>query len=190
MNSLALLSALLLPATPAPTPKYESFYPAKVGTKWVYQDGDEEMILTVSAVERKPEELVVTVVQVLQDGKTTPYEKLTVSEKGLFRVEIRGVTFDAPLCVVRFPHKDGDKWGVNVPGPAPLRRQKGTATAGGPENVVVPAGSYKALRVDLTAKDSDGTPIQTTYWFAPGVGILTMTRDGRERVLKSFTPAE
>jgi hypothetical protein len=190
-TNLALLSALVLAAAPAPKPKYETFYPANVGTKWVYQDGDEETTLAVSAVDRKGGELTVSLVLVSKDGKTTPDEKLLLSEKGLFRLGVSGRNFDAPLCLVRFPHKDGGKWDVNISGPAPLRKEAGTATAVKIEEVTVPAGKYEAIRVEIKTTSPCGTPLETTFWFAPGVGLVKMAYAGSgERVLKSFTPAK
>jgi hypothetical protein len=67
-------------------------------------------------------------------------------------------------------------------------------TTVGEEEVEVPAGKFKAIRVDMVAGD-ERPPAGTTYWFALGHGpvkILTRNPNGEERIqhLKAFIPAK
>jgi hypothetical protein len=40
------------------------------------------------------------------------------------------------------------------------------------EEVIVPAGRFKALRVETTVTTREGLSTQTIYWYAPGVGLV------------------
>jgi hypothetical protein len=66
-------------------------------------------------------------------------------------------------------------------------------TAGGSEEVEVPAGKYKAVRVDADGTIA-GTRTGVTYWFAPDIGVVKMRYSiaGSDSVLelKSFTPGK
>lgn len=65
----------------------------------------------------------------------------------------------------------------------------------GKEEVVkVPAGTYKAVRVEFIVATPGGQPLETPvtyrYWYAAGAGEVRFV-DGSsefERALKSFTP--
>jgi hypothetical protein len=190
MIRLVLLSLLVFAAPPAPKTTAEDFYPAKVGTKWVYEDQTGELTSAVSAVERKAGETVVTVLRDHGAGPPSPLEILVLSENGMFRVEAGGMKFDQPVCLVRFPIREGDKWDVKVSGPKQLKHEKGSATTVGFEEVEVPAGKFKALRVEKIVTTSTGVPLRSTFWYAPGVGLVKMNHVGLERVLKTFTPAK
>ena len=73
--------------------------------------------------------------------------------------------------------------------------QKGTFTTAGLEEVEVPAGKFKALRVELEVKEQSGravaAPQRVRYWFAAGVGLVKMEvvgmKEPNTRLLKSFT---
>lgn len=80
------------------------------------------------------------------------------------------------------------KWDVGPPG----RVVTCKLTTGG-EEVEVPAGKFKAVRVEAEA----GFPApfavtRTTYWHAPGVGVVKTVEQikggDRVEVLKAFTP--
>jgi hypothetical protein len=74
----------------------------------------------------------------------------------------------------------------------PWGRATGTAKASGPERVVVPAGTYRAVRVDMEMPYIDGRKgmAKRSYWYAPGVGRVKDVADGEVTVLKSFTPGK
>jgi hypothetical protein len=176
---LALIPVVLAPA--APVPKGADgpvlYYPTTVGTKWVYQrDGSDELIrTTITAAEEKDGGAVLTI-GLLTGDKANPYWKVFVSPKGLFSGDggLDEQKFPNPL--LKLPVKAGEKW--EVPG-------KPTRTVVGAEEVEVPAGKFRAVRVE-----SEGL----TEWFAPNVGcVQTVARSANgetKTVLKTFAPGK
>lgn len=167
------------PAAPVPkgagaTPLY---FPTTPGAKWVYEraDGTEEAVV-VASVEKDGDDLVVSRRGV--EGTTTVYAKMIVSLDGL-RQE-RELTEGKVGWVLKAKLKPGESW--DVP-------DGGKRTVHGPEDVKVPAGKFKALRV---VWEQDGRTL--TSWYAPGVGEVKRVEkfgDEKERVfrtLKSFQP--
>ena len=55
------------------------------------------------------------------------------------------------------------------------------------EEVEVPAGKFRAVRVEMEAGEST-----TTLWFAPQVGLIKMAGAGTDQVtvLKEFKPGK
>lgn len=169
---LALLAATLA----APVPKAKApplYFPTTVGATWVYErDGGEEAV-SVSAVEKDGDDLVVS--RTSADKRGTKYSPVVVSADGLRQPRERA---DGQVgWVLKSTVRDGDSW--EVP-------DGGTRTLHGPEEVQVPAGKYQALRV---VWERDGET--TTSWYAPGVGEVKRTvKRGKEeavfRALKSF----
>jgi hypothetical protein len=192
------LSALLVLTLPTLVPaaaqrddqKPRLYHPIQVGAKWVYQDGQEDLTLVATAVDQKDGAKVVTVARVAGD-KQVPHYKMAVSEKGLYILQMSQLDFDPPMCRLKFPHKPGDTWEVNVPGRPNFRELKCTVTVHPPAAVEVPAGKYTAIRVEWDGTDS-GMPRRMTEWYAPGVGLVKRVTDAPkgEQVLKSFTPGK
>jgi len=81
------------------------------------------------------------------------------------------VLLNQPLLVYSAANSAGDQWeiksgdGVN----SPLFTRKFRIF--GEEEVVVPAGKFKAVRIVMTG-DSGPTEIKRTVWFAKGVGFV------------------
>src|SRR6185436_14508395 len=88
------------------------------------------------------------------DGTATIYARMVVSLEGLQQERER--TDGKVGWVLKAKLKAGDSW--DVP-------DGGKRTVHGPEEVDVPAGKFKALRV---VWERDGATL--TSWYAPGVG--------------------
>jgi hypothetical protein len=194
---LAIASALVLlltAAAAAPIPKEKAkapdYYPTALGSKWVYKVGETEMTFVVTAVERKKDETLATIENQL-NGLTAATERLSVSDKGVFRTELNKAVVDPPFCILKSPHKPGDKWDAdsNVRG----QQLKVAFATRESEEVAVPAGKYKAVRVDGDGVLA-GTATKVTYWFAPDVGIVklrhVLANGDLVLELKSFTPGK
>jgi hypothetical protein len=188
-----LIPVLLLAATSAaPVPKEkprQHYLPTTVGAKWVYLRGGREVTEFVYAVERSGGATTVTVAVYLR-GDPFPAYKMTESETGVFYTSpLFGET--APTwCVLKLPHRPGNTWqrGSNA--------GKGVSTADGPEEVVVPAGTYRAVRVEEESTLGGGfrgtKPPVSMSWYAPGVGLVKRVTHGGKltEVLKSFDPGK
>ena len=179
------LALFLAVAAAAPVPKEKekapNYYPTALGSRWVYKVGETEIATEVTASETKKDARLATVTT-LVNGKAVSTERLSVSDKGVFRTQINKADVDPPICILKAPLKPGDKWDVDsaIQGQA----TKVAFTARDPEEIEVPAGKYKTVRVDGDGMIA-GTQTQVTYWFAPDVA-------GSDAILelKSFTPGK
>jgi hypothetical protein len=197
MRRLAVLVPILVPFTiahAAPVPKDADasvlYYATTVGSKWVYQAGKDELrVLEVRAVKEKGGEVTVTVGTVV-DGKVTTDQSVLVSSQGVFSAEPAD---KVPNPLLKLPAKPKDKWDWTT------AWGKGTRTIAGAEEVEVPAGKFKAIRVEaeLTLFPNvigRTATIKMTEWYAPSVGPVKRVsrddRDERTEVLKEFTPGK
>jgi hypothetical protein len=194
---LAAASALVLllaaaPAAPVPKEKSKTpnYYPTALGSRWVYKVGETEIVTEVTAVESKEDARLATIATLI-NGKAVSTERIVVSDKGVYRDQMNKAAIEPPICILQLPHKPGDTWEVDskIQGQA----TKVSFTAGQPEEVEVPAGKYRAVRVDGDGVIA-GAQTKVTYWFAPDVGIVKLkyTIAGSDAILelKSFTPGK
>jgi hypothetical protein len=178
-RSLAGTTALLALAVGsvvfAQTPTKESpYYPLKKGTTWTYkvllQRGEGKPI-TVQVADSDKDGTRVETFTKDKDGKNKllASDTVVVTADGIYRAAINGLKPDAPVCFFKLPPKKGQKWEVDTKIQGQL--VKGTFTTD-EEEVTVPAGKYKAIKVE--AKDFTIGGIQTTIvcWYAEKVGIV------------------
>jgi len=172
---------LVLSAAPVPRDGEKQYYsPTRVGTKWVYDLRDGEgyaQIVTKS--EEKNGRYFVTVkftAADFQDGPSTTISQYEVAKDGIFGVahgledpDTRTV-FDPPYCILKLPHKVGEKWPGNPGGPPRV--------TGKVETVKVPAGTFEAIRTEM------GNDV---WWYAPVVGCVKYRIGDRHYEMKSFT---
>src|SRR5262249_18740166 len=99
-----------------------------------------------------------------------------------------------PGCLLRLPATPGDTWDEELPVRTKDGPLKMKYTTGKEEDVEVPAGKFRAVRVEAVSQVAS-SPTQITYWFAAGVGSVKIVyKDtgpkGGERVTvrKSFEP--
>lgn len=197
MRHLGLAAAIVLVACTfshaqaAPVPKHlmpkelAFSHPTTVGTTWVYDLGSGlEDTITISKVEVKDGEQLITTEHILADGRRTPHMVVSVSEKGIFLVTEGGAPYDAPWCLCQLPHREGQSWETK-----PARKGNilvnGSMKSGPVEKLKLPTGEVAALRVDWDM----GTNRVVNYWYAPGLGLVKMDGSG-VRTLKSFKPGK
>jgi hypothetical protein len=170
------------------------YFPTTVGDRWVtemqYKSGTSEYTEVVTAVEKKDGGLVVTVGRE-SDGKLLPQTSdVRVTNKGLFRMSLLGTMYDEPYCILKLPLKPGESWTSQV-------SSGGTVTstfkykAIKEETVEVPAGKFKAFRIEVEI-DNRGQPAKSVIWYDARLGAVKMEHDSGDssymRVLKSFKP--
>ncbi|HVK17088.1 MAG TPA: hypothetical protein VM533_09065 [Fimbriiglobus sp.] len=190
---LPILALLLAFAPAAPVPKVSKdamyYFPTQVGTKLVYwvELTKTEVTELVEDAEVKDGEVIVTIRRSPETSALLKQEKLSVSAKGIMRLEESGQPVRPPVWLLKLPHEPGAKWDDDA-------RNKSTYTVGAVEEVEVPAGKFKAIPVTRHWSMLN-TPVQTTDWYAPGVGLVKRVLRGGDRevtqlVLKSVTTAE
>jgi hypothetical protein len=153
-----------------------TWFPTKEGATRVYEIRDGDRVLgsytdVVTKVETKDGDLHVTIRRETEGNE--PYgTTIAVTSQGLLRVAVNGKPRETPTLLLKTPPKVGTKWHV---GKAQYEVMK-------EEEVEVPAGKFKAVRVELR----DGEV--STIWFAPNVGVVKMasTQGPAVQVLKEF----
>jgi hypothetical protein len=164
-------------ATPVPKePEIVLYFATTPGAKWVYERaGGVEEVVTITQVEKVKGELVVS--RAAAGGNESAYLNVFVSAEGLRQRKSTDEDAD-PIWLLKTRVRSGDSWDVG----------DGKRTVNGPEEIEVPAGKFKALKV--TWETDAG---KFTSWYAPNVGELKrVVKRGDEkevttRLLKSFT---
>jgi hypothetical protein len=158
---------------------------------------ESELTEVVTAVKQTDAGTVVTLTSEEAGRETRTTDSFVVSEKGLFTTGLsrvgpggRSWKIEPPACLLKLPHKAGGSWPYDCPAQAGgLVEVKATRTAHGPEEVVVPAGKYRAIRVEHRGS-TNGKPSTATFWYAPGVGLVKMVTGDTVQELKSFKPGK
>ena len=192
---LALGPAAL--AAPAPKDrKSDPYFPTTEGTKRVYETRTGENVSehteVVTKVEKKDGAFRVAVGQEV-DGEMRVTSVFEVSARGVSRVANAAGDLPNPVPLLKLAAKPGDTWDWEREGPGGFGPVTTRYTAGPEEEVEVPAGKFKALRVE-SATELKGRVTKYTLWYAPGVGLVksVSTSGGPERnqVLKAFKPGK
>ncbi len=193
--ALAVAPALLA----APAPKVEKvaavYFPTAPDSTKIYElkAGGETLTVTetVTKVETKDGLALVSVARAVEGAPAT----LTVTEvsaNGLRLMVADGEDYGEPAPLLMLPARAGQTWAWKRQ-PAGAGTARATYTAGPEEEVEVPAGKFRALRVDSKVEVL-ARSITTTHWYAPGVGLVKMVSKSagveRVQVLKAFTPGK
>lgn len=187
---------LVLPTVAAPRLKdqpAQSYYPLAVGTRWVtefkYPTSTVETTEVVTAVEKKDGATVVSVGREVAGKVGTELSQMRVTDKGLFRMSSLGTVFTEPYCVLQLPLKPGVAWTAeaNRGGVTPTKYHYKAVKE---EDVEVPAGNFKAFRIEVEY-ESAGATQRSTIWYAERVGVVKQEHKDKDsgyvKVLKSFT---
>src|SRR5207248_1316637 len=142
-------------------------YPLRVGDRSVFQTGDSESVSTVTKVENVESGFRVTTETVDVAQKASRSSTVIVSARGVLLVEYAGEKTDPPLWHLKLPHDSKNQW----TGTRPTGWKFELETKGW-EQVEVPAGKYRAIRVDRKEIWNDMDRGTTTYWYAPGLGCI------------------
>ncbi len=149
------------------------YYPLHVGTTWHYKAGDGKFTVRVAKHEKVGETLCARL-DVTRDGKTVGSQHLAVTAEGVYchdQTTARNATQapKPPILVLKLPPKKGEGWKVDSKGDGKTFRG---AFQIGEEEIKVPAGTYKAIRVTSQELEVNGLkPVITTY-YARNVGMV------------------
>jgi hypothetical protein len=180
LHQFSAVNTTLAPV-PKGTDKESFFFPTAIGTKWVYEiSGGETLTLFIAnRIDTNGNEkgVEITINEVGENGESSYYETVKITQKGLFLVDHKRQDLAIPLCELRLPHEDGFSWSETI-----SVRSKGEKVdfikthkfkAFGPEEVSVPAGKYQAIRVE----DNDLTNRYIAVWYAPNIGMVKSVRE-------------
>ena len=182
LAAVAVLVAHAAHAAPAPRGGAEgAYFPIKEGATRVYEVRSGDTVESgytdvVTKVEKKDAAVHVTVTRDYPGAN--PYvTTIAVSGEGLFRVAVSGRDLAKPILLLKLPAKVGTKWELDGGARYEVTKE---------EEVEVPAGKFRAVRVEQVNGDST-----TTLWFAPSAGLVKMSLDGGPvTVLKEFKPGK
>jgi len=175
----ALFGCLLAPWSHAGDPKKKApepvdYYPLQVGNSWVYDLDANGKKLTMDSKIARVEVIDGVPLAVLEaeiNGQVAATEHLRTNDKGTFRHRMNQFVPDPPIMLLKSPLKADDKWsGEFQIGNVQAKYSAETKA----EDVEVPAGKFKTIRVDLRVEEKDMV-VTTAYWFAPNVGYVKQT---------------
>jgi hypothetical protein len=192
---IALMAASVAPSAPAPKSNANHYYPTRPGDKSVFErtgkdaggESTDEFSTEVTAAETT-DGLVVVTIRRAGPPDVRGEGAVRVTAKGLYARAGPDGAFDR--CLLKLPATKGETWELASVTPGSPKTVYMTV---GEEEIEVPAGKFRAVRVDskteypkYTAKDS--------VWYAPGVGVVKRWyNSGVGEVfvkLKSFTPGK
>ena len=184
-----LCAALLAVTSAAPVPKDASkpvlYFPTQVGAKWVYKEGDSEVVYRITSVAQRGE--VARVTYGKEEGEKFVSEYVMVVSRNGLVMESDGL--DGPLSVLKLPVTPSQTWTEECLS-ALLGKGKATFTAEA-KDVVVPAGAYRTIRVrSVVSMERLEKEVIHEIWYAPEVGAVKEAYGHIVRELKSFTPAK
>ncbi|MHB1561184.1 MAG: TapB family protein [Isosphaeraceae bacterium] len=176
------------PARPArdeaARPAIPNYYPLAVGTRWHYQvdigQAQKQEITLVIAEEETADGKPVSRLEVFNDGvRRQMTEHLMSNENGVFRVRIGGVTYNPPLCLLKYPLKPGQSW-VTKTTANDGQQLSAVCKQGAEQEIQVPAGKFRTI--PCTIQIDQQTPkglmrIVNTYWFAENIGVVKQKLD-------------
>lgn len=184
---LALVALVLARGDAAPVPKHlmpkeePLFLSVRPGDSFVLVHGGQEYGVTIASAERTADGYKVVQVGKRPDG--SKYEQtMLVTATGVSTIRYDGRDYDEPHVWLRVPHVANNKWTTNQSGTTYHYRTVDW------EDVEVPYGKVRALRVERTV--GDAKTVTGVYHWAHGLGCVKWTSGGSGRELKSFTPAK
>jgi len=161
------------PLVAASEEQQADYFPLRVGSKWHLQIEKNGVVnretVQITKIETVDGRMRVHF-DVVRMGKTTSMEVpwMAPSNKGLFMAS------DPPVCVLKYPINEGDSWRTKS-------KLNGVeflfiCTVGKWEQVQVPAGKFKAIKVRVEAEEN-AVPFTSEYWFTANVGVVMQTHE-------------
>jgi hypothetical protein len=147
--------------------KESPYYPLKKDTTWTYKVTGSSITMKVTGHDKDGAKI-----ETIVNNKSIASEHVVVKDDGIYRVSINGQKPDAPVKFFAIPPKDGTTWDVDTKIQGQAIKGKFTTST---EEVTVPAGKYKAVKVEGKDFDIAGMKTNITYWFAENVGIVKLT---------------
>lgn len=158
-------------------------YPLRVGTVCVHQLPNGEVTFTVSKVEKVATGYRVTTDVLDGTNNFKSRQVVLASPRGVEILDYNGQTIDPPVAWLKLPHGERNAWSA----PWPQSSTKFDFATKGWEVVDVPAGRFRAIKVERVETVDGEVQGTTTYWYSPGLGCIKITGRSPARALKSVT---
>ncbi|HEY4310647.1 MAG TPA: hypothetical protein VGN12_14450 [Pirellulales bacterium] len=171
-----LVATFLVTGATAAEPAGAEYYPLKAGSEWRYHLVADGVTKTFESRITKIEEidgLPLARFDAEINGEVVATEHLRITDEGVLRYRYNGSEVTPPVCILKFPIKDGETWqSENRVGNQDFVVRSTVSR----EEVDVPYGKYEAVKVTATTEQG-GQLFSTTYWFAPGIGNVKQVLD-------------
>ncbi len=125
----------------------------------------------VLKLEKTHNGLRVTIKRGGSGGKPGVEDQIDVSATGLRLVQFGGRAIDPPSPLLRLPAEAGDTWKWEAAKKEGAPTQRTTFKLIGQEEIEVPAGKFKVLRVEQIT-ELNGKSTRCEEWYAPRVGLV------------------
>jgi hypothetical protein len=171
----------------------DDFYPLQVGNQWHYRveagGNSVEAVSKIAKIEFIDNAFLARLESTV-NSKVVGTENLRVTSKGVFRYFNNGQRINPAVCLLKYPAKSGDKWGGKIS----VGEEQGKYSCDAEEeNVEVPAGKFKAMKVNMSMETGEQSVI-IAYWFVKDVGFVKQTIEaGNLNItieLEKFEPAK
>lgn len=145
-----------------------NYFPVKPGTKWTYKatvGGDDltfKATLSIGKTEKGQTDLEVKV-----NGNDYLTDRVSFTDKGVFRHSFNAMSVDPPVCILQLPVKKNDKW-TKVTKNQDGKLEFSCKVIDDVEEIEVPAGKYKAVHVSVSMNNV----ITEEYWLVADVGMV------------------
>lgn len=181
--ALALALAAASPAIRAqqkPKEPPPDYFPLRVGDWWKYKStattGTSEFTTKVLSADKQADGSTWFAVEtsagtkpVFREWYSKP-QGWVLDHKQLYLANNMESQFDPTRPYLKNPLGAGDTWSYKGKGMMGVGVDEASAVSG-PETVVVPAGTFKAVKVS-TKVTQGGQPVTKTYWYANWVGLV------------------
>ena len=167
----ATVTLLSQSAIAAPVPmddlkKLPKYYPVVPGTVWEYEMGETTQKIRVTDSKKDDEDVIRGSLGTIVEDRETASEGFKVDETGVYRTRIPGLTFSPPILLLKFGIKDGEEWTTKT-GEYIVK-----CKLDGQEEIKVPAGTYKAIKVSHTTEHNGKIVNAATSYYSEGVGLV------------------
>lgn len=173
--STGAIIILLLTTARAGDPS-ANYYPIELGNEWTYRLTANNKNSTVVTRIAKFDDVNGTLSGKVESPNVNASEHVSQTAKGIVRTRFNGADVNPPLRLLPYPAKVGDKWDGQFAMDKSSGAHKYTGEVVKEENVKVPMGTFKALRVLIKLQQNDNV-VATTYWFVNDVGFVKQSVD-------------
>lgn len=157
----------------------QSLYPVVPGTQWEYQtrqkrnDGsfsERWMKMKITAAQELEGGITEAVLEREFPSLQVPPTRVRVHPDKVVLTRLSSPPDGPSLTILKLPPVAGEAW----PGRPYTGGDQETVLPQGWEDVTVPAGTFRAWRVDQKRDYAQGGSDTLNYWYAPGVGTVKM----------------
>jgi len=186
ITGIFVVLAAALPSASQDAPgknKLRDYYPLKAGTKWTYEGDDgngqkTQVTNRIAEIETIDGQALARLETVI-NGNVVMTEHLASTPKGVFRHRVKGVEVNPPVCILKYPFTEKQKWEVeSMIGPQRLKMNFQSVRN---EEVSSPSGKYETVSVVVETNVND-LRSKATSWYAPDVGLVKQITEMGDRI--------